>query len=391
MINGEKQIERPIRLGFVGGGRTGNVGYKHHAGALYLNTAFKMVAGAFDIDYDRCVDFGMNLGLPRERLYPDYKTMIAEEAKREDGIEAIDLATPNFLHFEMVREALNNGLHVICEKPLFFSVEEGEEILKLAKEKNRFVGVCYGFSGHPLLMQMRQMVLNGDLGEINMVELSYTHGFGCDAIADVKAEGQKWRVDPKKSGPSFVLGDLSTHTFYMSELVCPQLKLKQLLCDRQSFIKSRAPLEDNAYVLMRYENGAVGRMWASAVNAGCMDGHRVRIVGSKASIEWSDNQPNELLYQVQGEPIRKMIRAMPYLYDEANAFERLGALHAEGLIESWANIYLQFARAIDATNRGDKETLDKLVLPDLAHGVDGIRWVCRCVESADKGGVWVDF
>ncbi len=110
-------------------------------------------------------------------------------------------------------------------------------------------------------------------------------------------------VDPKKSGASFVLGDLSTHTFYMSELVCPQLKLKQLLCDRQSFVKSRAPLEDNAYVLMRYEGGAVGRMWASAVNAGCMDGHR--IIGSKASIEWSDNQPNELLYQVQGERLEK--------------------------------------------------------------------------------------
>ena len=391
MLIGEKKISRPLRWGMIGGGRTANVGPKHRRGALYDNTAFKLVCGAFDVDPVRNVEFGTNLGVDKDRLYPDYKTMIAEEAKREDGVEVVDIATPNFLHYEMVKAALEAGLHVICEKPLFFEVALGEEIQKLAKEKNRFVGVCYGFSGHPLLMQMRKMVENGDLGEINMVELSYTHGFGCDALADVKAEGQKWRVDPKKSGPSFVLGDLSTHTFYMSELVCPQLKLKQLLCDRQSFVKSRAPLEDNAYVLMRYENGAVGRMWASAVNAGCMDGHRVRIVGSKASIEWSDNQPNELLYQVQGEPIRKMIRAMPYLYDEANAFERLGALHAEGLIESWANIYIQFAVAIDAINRGDKETLDKLVLPDLAHGVDGIRWVTKCVESADKGGVWVDF
>ena len=353
--------------------------------------AKRKVCGAFDVDPARNVEFGTNPGVDKDRLYPDYKTMIAEEAKREDGVEVVDIATPNFLHYEMVKAALEAGLHVICEKPLFFELAQGEEIQKLAKEKNRFVGVCYGFSGHPLLMQMRKMVESGDLGEINMVELEYAHGFGCDAIVDVKAEGQKWRVDPKKSGPSFVLGDLSTHTFYMSELVCPQLKLKQLLCDRQSFIKSRAPPEDNAYVLMRYENGAVGRMWASAVNAGYMDGHRVRIVGSKASIEWSDNQPNELLYQVQGEPIRKMIRAMPYLYDEANAFERPGALHAEGLIESWANIYIQFAVAIDAINRGDKETLDKLVLPDLAHGVDGIRRVTKCVESADKGGVWVDF
>lgn len=391
MINGEKMIERPFRWGMVGGGRTGNVGYKHRLGALRDNTAFSMVCGAFDLDYARCVDFGKNLGLPQDRLYHDYKEMFAAEKNRPDGVEVVDIATPNFQHFEICKAALEAGFHVICEKPLFFEVEQGEEIMRLAKEKNRFVGVTYGFSGSQLLLQMRQMVEQGDLGEIHMVELQYTHGFGCDATGDVKAEGQKWRVDPQKAGPSFVLGDLSTHTYYMSQLICPQLKLKQILCDRQAFVGSRYPLEDNAYVLMHYENGAVGRMWASAVNAGCMDGHRIRIVGSKASIEWSDNQPNELIYQVQGEPIRKMIRAMPYLYDACNADERLGALHAEGLPESWANIYLKFALAIDATNRGDAAALENLVLPDLSHGVDGIRWVTKCVESADKGGIWIDF
>lgn len=391
MLNGEKKIERPFRWGMVGGGRTGNVGYKHRLGALRDNTAFTMVCGAFDLDYDRCVDFGKNLGVAEDRLYHDYKEMFEKEKARPDGVEVVDIATPNFQHYEICKAALEAGFHVICEKPLFFEVEQGEEIMALAKKMNRFVGVTYGFSGSQLLLQMRQMVQNGDLGKINMVELQYTHGFGCDATADVKAEGQKWRVDPKKAGPSFVLGDLSTHTFYMSELICPDLKLKQLLCDRQAFVGSRYPLEDNAYVMMRYEGGAVGRMWASAVNAGCMDGHRIRIVGSKASIEWYDNQPNELIYQVQGQPIQKMIRAMPYLYDECNADERLGALHVEGLPESWSNIYLKFAIAIDATNRGDQETLDKLVLPDLAHGVEGIRWVTKCVESADKGGVWVDF
>ena len=388
MLLGEKKIDRPYRIGAVGGG---GVSPKHRRGAMYDNIFFKLTAGTFDINPERSLAIGLSLGIDKDRIYPDYQTMIAEEAKREDGIEVLDICTPNFLHYENVKAGLNAGLHVICEKPLFFEVEQGEEILKLAAEKNRFVGVCYGFSGHPLIMQMRKMVEGGDIGTVNMVELEYAHGFGCDALSDVKVEAQKWRVDPKKSGPSFVLGDLSTHTFYMSELICPQLKLKQVLCDRQSFVKSRAPLEDNAYVLMRYEGGAVGRMWASAVNAGCMDGNRIRIVGSKASIEWSDHQPNELIYQVQGEPMKKMIRAMPYLYDEANAFERLGALHAEGLIESWANIYAQFALAIDATNRGDKAALDKLVLPDLAHGVDGIRWVTKCVESANKGGVWVDF
>ena len=325
MFIGEKKIARPFRWGIVGGGRTSGVGYKHRLGAMRDNTSFVLKAAAFDLDFARCVDFGKNLNMDEERLYPDYKTMFAEEAKREDGIEAVDIATPNFQHFEVCKAALEAGLHVICEKPLFFKVEEGEEIKKLAEEKGKIVCVTYGFSGFDLLSQMRSMVLNGDIGEVTMVDLRYAHGFACDPTGDKQAEGQKWRVDPAKSGPSFVLGDLSTHTFYMSELICPQLKLKQLLCDRQSFIKSRAPLEDNAYVLMRYENGAVGRMWASAVNAGDMSSQHIRIVGTKASLEWNE------------------------------------------------------------------ETLKNLVYPDLEHGIDGIRWVTKCVESADKGGVWVDF
>ena len=391
MLNGEKKIARPYRWAMVGGGRTGGVGYKHRLGALRDNISFQLVAGCFDVDYERGKDFGKNLGVAEDRLYPDYKTMFAEEAKRPDGIEAVSIATPNFTHYEITKAALEAGLHVICEKPLFFTVEQGEEIKALAEKKNKIVGVTYGFSGNQMLLQMRQMVKNGDIGDVKMVDLRYTHGFNCNDYADTHSESQAWRVNPAKSGPSFVLGDLSTHTFYMSTLICPDLKLKEVLCDRQSMVKSRAPLEDNAYVLMHYENGAVGRMWASSVDAGCMDGHRIRIVGSKASIEYNDFTPGRILYEVQGEPSRYMYRAMPYLYDECNADERLGALHQEGLAESWSNIYLKFAIAMDAKDRGDEETLKNLVYPDINAGINGIRWVTKCVESADKGGVWVPF
>lgn len=392
MLIGEKKFERaPFRYGIVGGGRTSGVGYKHRLGAMRDNTSFILTAAAFDLDYDRCKDFGKGLGMDEERLYPDYKTMFEAEAKRPDGIEVVDIATPNFQHFEVCKAALEAGLHVICEKPLFFKLEEGIEIQKLAKEKNRAFCVTYGFSGFDLLSQMRAMILNGDIGDVTMVDLRYAHGFACDPTGDKKSEGQKWRVDPAKSGPSFVLGDLSTHTFYMSELVCPHIRIKELLCDRQSFIKSRAPLEDNAYVLMRYDNGAVGRMWASAVNAGDMSSQHLRIVGTKASLEWNDMHPDELQYQVQGKPIQTLIRAMDYLAPEALEYERLGALHYTGLIESWSNLYNRFAVVMDATDRGDQKTLDSIVYPDLAHGVDGIRWVTKCVESADKGAVWVKF
>lgn len=391
MLNGEKKIERPLRWGVVGGGRTGQVGYKHRTGALRDNTAYQLLAGAFDVDFNRCKDFGKNIGVAEDRLYPDYKTMFEEEAKRPDGIEVVSIATPNFTHYEITKAALNAGLHVICEKPLFFKVEQGEEIKKLAEEKGKIVGVTYGFSGFQLLLQMRKMIEDGMIGDVHMIELRYTHGFGCDALADKKAEGQKWRVNPAKSGPSFVLGDLSTHTFYMSQLVCPQYRVKEVLCDRQSFVKSRAPLEDNAYVLMHYNDGVVGRMWVSAVDAGSMDSQHLRIVGSKASLEFNDWQPNELIYEVQGKPNQTLHRGMPYLDDSCNAYERMAALHTEGLGDSWANVYLKIALAIDAKNRGDEEALKKMVYPDINAGIDGIRWITKCVESADNGNKWVSF
>ncbi|WP_148357961.1 Gfo/Idh/MocA family protein [Peribacillus simplex] len=391
MLNGEKKIARPLRWGMVGGGRLGQVGYKHRIGALRDNTAFQLVAGAFDIDPARGKDFGVNIGVAEERCYPDYKTMFAEEAKREDYLEVVSIATPNGTHYEICKAALLAGLHVICEKPLFFTNEEVLEIKALAEEKGKIVGVTYGFSGNQLLLQMRAMVEKGEIGDVRLVDLQYTHGFNATDDGDKMNAAQKWRVDPKVAGPSYVLGDLSTHTYYMSQLILPNMKIKKLLCDRQSFISSRAPLEDNAYVLMHFENGAVGRLWTSSVDAGCMDGHRIRIVGSKASLEWWDSKPNELRYEVQGQPIQTLIRAMPYLDESCNEDERLGALHQEGLSESWANIYLKFAIAIDAKIRGDQETLDTLVYPDINAGLEGVRWIENCVRSADQGAVWVDF
>jgi predicted dehydrogenase len=391
MLNGEKKIARPLRWAMIGGGRTGQVGYKHRIGALRDNTAYQLVAGAFDIDAERGKDFGVNLGVDENRCYSDYKTMFVEEAKREDGIEVVSIATPNGTHYEITKAALEAGLHVICEKPLFFTVEEGEEIKALAEKQGKIIGVTYGFSGNQLLLQMRAMIDQGKIGEVRVVDLQYTHGFSATEEGDKNNAAQKWRVDPKVAGPSFVLGDLSTHTYYMSELIMPQMKIKKLLCDRQSFVGSRFPLEDNAFVLMQYENGAVGRLWTSSINAGCMDGHRIRIVGSKASLEWWDSKPNELRYEVQGEPIQTLIRSMPYLDETCNADERLGALHQEGLSESWANIYLKFAIAIDAKNRGDEETLKSLVYPDINAGIEGIRWIENCVSSAENGSVWVEY
>ncbi|MBY0089363.1 Gfo/Idh/MocA family oxidoreductase [Priestia aryabhattai] len=387
MIYGEKKIESPIRWAMVGGGKGGQIGYIHRSAALRDNN-FQLVAGAFDIDPARGKDFGVNLHVDPERCYPDYETMFEEEAKREDGIQAVSIATPNATHFEITKAALHAGLHVVCEKPLCFTSKEAEELEILAKKKNRVVGVTYGYAGHQMIEQARQMIANGDLGEIRIVKMQFAHGFHSSAVEKGNAS-TKWRVDPKVAGPSYVLGDVGTHPLYLSEVMLPNLKIKKLMCSRQSFVESRAPLEDNAFTIMEYNNGAVGTVWSSCVNAGSMHGQTIRVIGSKASIEWWDEHPNQLRYEIQGKPAQVLDRGMDYLYPEALVDDRIGGGHPEGLFEGWSNLYARFALAMDAADRG--ETLENMWYPDIKAGVEGVRWVENCVRSADNGAVWVEY
>lgn len=389
MISGEKCIANSIRWAMVGGGRGSQIGYIHRSAALRDST-FVLVAGAFDLDPERGRAFGVGLGVAPERCYPDYQAMFEAEAKRADGIQAVSIATPNNTHFEICKAALKAGVHVVCEKPLCFTVEEAQELRKLAADKNKVVGVTYGYAGHQMIEQARQMVARGDLGEIRIVNMQFAHGFHSEAVEQANP-ATRWRVDPKFAGPSYVLGDVGTHPLYLSEVMLPNLKIKRLLCARQSFVKSRAPLEDNAFTLMEYDSGAVATVWSSAVNAGSMHGQKIRVIGSKASIEWWDERPNQLSYEIQGQPAQVLERGMGYLYSHALADDRIGAGHPEGLFEAWSNLYYRFAMAMDATDRGDRALLETIRYPDIHAGVEGVRWVENCVRSADKGGVWVDY
>jgi predicted dehydrogenase len=387
MIYGEKNVEKPIRWAMVGGGIGSQIGYIHRSAALRDNN-FQLVAGAFDINPERGKDFGINLHVDPERCYPDYKTMFAEEAKREDGIQAVSIATPNGTHYEITKEALNAGLHVVCEKPLCFTTKEALELEELAKVKNRVVGITYGYAGHQVIEQARKMIENGDLGEIRIVKMQFAHGFHSEAVEGNSAS-TKWRVDPKVAGPSYVLGDVGTHPLYISEVMLPNLKIKKLMCSRQSFVKSRAPLEDNAFTIMEYDSGAIGYVWSSCVNAGSMHGQTIRVIGSKASIEWWDEHPNQLKYEVQGKPAQTLERGMDYLYPEALADDRIGGGHPEGLFEAWSNLYTRFAKAMESADRGER--FEDVWYPGIEAGVEGVRWVENCVRSADNGAVWVEY
>ena len=388
MFNEEFRLDRPIRWAMVGGGRGSQIGYIHRSSAK-RDGLLQLVAGAFDINHERCIDFGKHLELDTTRCYKDYITLFEEEAKREDGIEAVSIATPNNTHFEICKAALEHNLHVICEKPLCFTSEQGDELQKLSKEKNKVLAVTYGYTGHQMIHQGREMIKNGDIGEVRIINMQFAHGFHSEEV-ELNDPGTKWRVSPAVAGDTYVLGDIGTHALFLAEAMIPDISIKDLMCFRQSFVKSRAPLEDNAVVLMNFTSGAVGNLWCSAVNAGGMHQQKIRVVGSKASIEWWDEQPNQLRYEIQGEPVRILERGMGYLYreDDGVRSDRIGAGHSEGLFDSWSNLYHRFAKAMDLLNQG-KEV--DFWYPNVEHGTHGTKFLEKCVKSADNGGTWVDF
>ena len=392
MINGSKVLDHPIRWAMVGGGKGSQIGYIHRSAALRDNN-FQLVAGAFDINPERGMAFAAELGVAPDRCYPDYKTMFEKEAQREDGIEAVSIATPNGLHYEVCKAALEAGLHVVCEKPLCFSTKEAEELVALAKEKNRVVGVTYGYSGHQMIQQARQMIKHGDLGDIRVINMSFAFGGYNWKIEEVNGAA-KWRFDPSKAGPSFAMADVGTHCLYIIEAMIPDMKIDKVLCSRDMFIEGRQ-LEDNAFTLMRLngsehvQEGAKVYCWSSSINCGARHGHVIRVVGSKASIEWDDERPNQMTYEVEGEARRIMERGAGYLYEEARVEDRIGGGHAEGLFEAWANLYRRFAVAMDAANNG--EEYGDFWYPDVEAGAAGVKWIEKCVESAENGEVWVKY
>ena len=393
MFNEELHLELPLRWGMIGGGRGSQIGYIHRNSAL-RSRMFALVAAAFDINPERGREFGENWGIAGERCYPDYKTMFAEEAKRPDGIQAVTIATPNNMHYEICKAALNAGLHVVCEKPLCFSTAEADELVALSKEKNCVVGVTYGYTGAPMIHQAREMIARGDLGEIRIINMQFAHGYHCQEVEKNDA-GTKWRVTPAAAGPTYVLGDIGTHALYLAEVMLPNLEISNLMCARQSFVKSRAPLEDNAFVLMNFTNGAVGNLWASCVNAGSTHQQKIRVIGSKASIEWWDEHPSQLIFAEQGKPVQILDRGQGYLYndDELVNNNRMGGGHAEGLFESWATLYTRFGVAMDRVNKGENvaDVMDQYWFPNVIDGAKGVHFIENCVRSADGGSAWVDY
>ena len=374
-----------IKLGMIGGGIGAFIGEVHRIAAR-MDDRYELVAGAFSSNAQRCKESGEELGIDPARCYEDFATMAKKESKKKDGIDAVAIVTPNHLHHGPAKAFLEAGIHVICDKPLTSTLEDAKELESLVADSGLQFAVTYNYSGYPMVRQAREMLSQGKLGPIRVVQVEYPQDW---LSTDLESEGQKqaaWRTDPAQAGAGGSLGDIGTHAFHLTEFVTG-LKVKSLLADLNSFVPGRQ-LDDNAQVLMHFNNGARGALWASQVAVGHENGLKLRVYGEKASLEWFQEQPNQLHYRVLGEAPQLITRGSGVAGESANQAIRIPSGHPEGFLEAFANLYRDFADQIEAAKKGDSAESKASLVPTVEDGVKGVEFVEKAVASSKNGSVW---
>ena len=371
---------RRIRLGMVGGGNDAFIGGVHRIAAR-IDDKYELVEGALSSTPEKARASGEALGLPR--IYEDFKEMAIREARRKDGIEAVSIVTPNHVHYAAAREFLKRGIHVICDKPLTSTLADAKKLVKAAEDCEALFILTHNYTGYPMIRQAREMIANGDIGKIRVVQVEYPQDWLSEEQDFKQAE---WRTDPARSGAGGSTGDIGTHAF---NLACftTGLEVESLAADIQAFVPGRK-VDDNAHVLLRFAGGARGMLWCSQVAPGNENSLKLRIYGEKGGLEWSQEDPNYLLYTPLGEPKRLITRNGAGAGDAAARMSRTPGGHPEGYLEGFANIYSEAAEAILAARDGKKPGRE-VIYPTVQDGLAGVKFVDACVRSSAKNAGWV--
>ncbi len=375
-----------LKWGMVGGGEGSQIGPAHRLGAG-LDGRFEFVAGALDHRPEAGRDYGRRLGLATDRAYGDWREMLAGETARADRVDLVTVATPNASHFEITRAFLENGFHVLCEKPMTMTVEEGEQIVRLSQSSGRICAVNYGYSGYPLVRHMRAMVARGDLGKVRLVQCEFAHGHHADA-ADADNPRVRWRYDPAQAGVSAQFADCGIHAMHMASFVTGQ-EVEKLSADCVSCIPSRV-LEDDAMVNFRMSGGAVGRLWTSSIAIGRQHGLTIQVFGEKGGLRWAQEQPNQLYYMPLKQRLQVIERGEANLSPEADRATRVTIGHAEGMPLAFANIYADLAEAIRARKEGRAIDPAADLYPRAEDGLRSMAAVFAVAASGKADGAWMD-
>ena len=369
---------KKLNWGMIGGGEGSQIGPAHRLGAQ-ADGNFTLAAGALDHDAERGRAYAQSLGVAAERAYGDWREMLAGESGRDDRVDLVTVATPNSTHFEITKSFLEAGFNVLCEKPMTMTVEEGEEIVKIAAKSGKTCAVNYCYSAYPMVREMRHMVRSGEVGKVRLIVTNFSHGHHGDA-ADADNPRVRWRYDPAMAGVSGQFADCGIHALHMASFIADN-QVVSLSADFASTIPSRE-LEDDAMVNFRLEGGTVGRLWTSSVAIGRQHGFDIQVFGETGGMRWASEQPNQVYYTPVGGRTQIMEKGDDSLSDEAGRLSRVAIAHPEGFPLAVANIYVDLA----ATIRG--ETRDGL--PKAEDGLRSMAAVHQAVESAKNDGAWVD-
>ena len=367
-----------LNWGMIGGGEGSQIGPAHRLGAQ-ADGLFTLAAGALDADAAKGRDYAQKLGVAVDRAYGDWREMLEGERVRVDRVDMVTVATPNATHFEITKAFLEAGFHVLCEKPMTMSVEEGEEIVRVARASGRICAVNYCYSAYPMVREMRAMVARGDLGRIRLVVTNFSHGHHGDA-GDADNPRVRWRYDPAMAGVSGQFADCGIHALHMASFITGD-EVATLSADFASTIESRV-LEDDAMVNFRMSGGTVGRLWTSSVAIGRQHGFDIQVFGETGGMRWASELPNQVRYTPLGGRTQIIEKGEAGLSEEAARLSRVPIAHPEGFPLAVANIYVDLAAAIRGEPRDG--------LPLAEDGLRSMAAVAAAVESARAGGAWTD-
>lgn len=369
-----------LKLGMVGGGQGAFIGGVHRIAAR-IDGCFDLVAGAFASDPERAHASAAELGIAEHRSYGDYREMAKVEAGRSDGIDAVAIVTPNHLHAPVAEAFLAEGIHVICDKPMTATLAQAEALVEAVEKSSASFFLTHNYTGYPMIRQARQMIADGDLGHIRIVEANYLQDWLSEASTPENKQAA-WRIDPAQSGGG-AIGDIGTHAYNLLSFVTG-LQTQSLCASLQSHVSGRA-VDDDARVTLKLDGGGRGHIWASQVAIGNENNLTLAVYGSKASLKWTHEDPNVLWFTKQGEPPMKLTRGGASIHPAAAAVTRIPAGHPEGYLEAFATLYCEAAAEIigaDEKNKGNSSIID------VSHGLDGVRFVDACQRSSQEGTVW---
>lgn len=378
-----------LTYGMVGGHNRAFIGDVHRK-AISLDGRAALAAGCFSTNPEANRETGETWRLDPNRVYPDFETMAKEEAARSDKIDFVVVTTPNHTHYAIAKAFLDAGFHVVCEKPLCFTVEEAEDLVKTAKEKNLIFAVTYTYTGYTMVKVAREMIANGKIGEILNVNAEYAQDWLLDEVAEKSKDGgnkfSTWRMNPAITGISNCTGDIGSHMENMVHYLTG-LKIKRLLATVNRFGKES---DLNANILVEYENGINGGYWCSQVASGHKNGLAVRIFGTEGSLEWEEETPDLLKFTPRNEAARILSRSSGYIDEKAAATGRIPAGHPEGYYIAFANNYRNIISTILSLKRGEKPTATELDFQKAEDGLNGVKFIHAVIESAACDSKWIE-